>query len=63
MRKIAQPAWILFGLSSSSSNIPDDFEPAAIHFNLEAQPQFAAHTSVPVPRVASDRPGQNETSD
>jgi len=40
-----------------------DFEAAPIHFNLEEQPQFAAHTSMPASGVASPQPGQNESSD
>jgi hypothetical protein len=37
----------------------DDFEAAATQFNLEARPQFAAHTSMPGLGVASPQPGQN----
>ena len=41
---------------------PGWFEGAAIHFNLEGQPQFAAHTAMPASGAGSARPGQNESS-
>src|SRR5882724_7152991 len=43
--------------------IHGDFGVAAIHFSLEGQPPFAAHTSMPASGVASGRPCQNEISD
>ena len=36
---------------------------ATLQVNLEAQPQFAAHTSMPASGVPSARPCQNERSD
>jgi hypothetical protein len=41
----------------------DDFEAAATYFNLEGQPQFAAHTSRLVSGVGYPQAGQNEGSD
>ena len=57
LARVASP--ILFWFSSCSSNMQDDFEAAARHFNLEGQPQFAAHTSMLVSGVAYPQPGQN----